>query len=149
MKVQTILIRTPGAGLHLLTRLMLARRQRVVLGAQSRPVRRDRVDGFSIADILGEDDGETSIQVEVDVTVEEPRARVVRLEADRDVVVSAGPGRDSVAPDGVVVVVDSTVRAANDGEGMTMQVNRVLDINCFGSERLESTTRKRTHRTAS
>ena len=97
---------------------MLARRERVVLGAQSRPVRGDRIDSFSVADVLGEDDGETSIQVEVDMTVEEPRARVVRLEADRDVVVSAGPGRDSVAPDGVVVVVFGRAGAADYGKGV-------------------------------
>ena len=52
------------------------------------------------------------------MAVEEPRARVVGREADRDVVVSAGPGRDSVAPDGVVVVVLGRAGAADYGKGV-------------------------------
>ena len=61
--------------------------------------------------------------MEVDVTVEEPRARVVRPEADRNVVarvsgVGRETSRDDVAPDGVVVIVLGGLSAANDGESM-------------------------------
>ena len=53
------------------------------------------------------------------MAVEEPRAGVVSLEADRDVVTRCrGAGRHDVAPDGVVVVVDSGASAADNGEGV-------------------------------
>lgn len=40
---------------------------------------RNWVGRFDVCGVLSEDDGEASGQVEVDVTVEEPRAWVVRL----------------------------------------------------------------------
>ena len=68
--------------------------------------------------LLSEDNGEAGLEVEVDVAVEEPRARVVRLEADRDIVGRATPSRDGIAPDGVVEVVFRRVGAADDCEGV-------------------------------
>ena len=61
--------------------------------------------------------------MEVDVAVEEPRARVVRVEPDGDVVAWVGgvlreAGRDDIAPDGVIVVVFRRVSTADDSEGV-------------------------------
>ena len=70
-------------------------------------------------DILRHDDSEAGVEVEVDVAVEEPRARVVSLEADRDIVVRGGGSRgDDVAPDRVVVVVIGGTCAAYNSEGV-------------------------------
>ena len=53
------------------------------------------------------------------MAVEEPRARVVCLEADRDIVTGLGcAGADDVTPDRVVVVVDCAACAADDSEDM-------------------------------
>ena len=69
--------------------------------------------------VLGEDDGQPSNEMEVDVTVEEPRPGVVRLEPDRDVVPGSGcAGADDVPPNRVVVVVLGAARRADDGEDM-------------------------------
>lgn len=57
--------------------------------------------------------------MEVNVAVKEPWARVVRLEADGNVVAGLGrAGANDVAPDGVVVVVDCAACAADDSEDM-------------------------------
>ncbi len=57
--------------------------------------------------------------MEVDVAVEEPRARVVSPETDRDVVIVSGRARaDDVAPDGIVVVVRAVAGAAYDSKGV-------------------------------
>ena len=76
--------------------------------------RGDRVD---VRDVLGHDDGKASLKMEVDVAVEEPRARVVSPEPDGDVVAST-PGVDDVALGRVDVVVVRHARAANDVEGV-------------------------------
>ena len=73
--------------------------------------------GGDIGRILSEDNSETSLQVEVDVAVEEPRAGVVRREADGDVVTS-GTGADDVALGRVDVVVVGLASAADDVEGV-------------------------------
>jgi hypothetical protein len=64
-------------------------------------------------------------QVPIDVAVEEPRARVVSHEPDRDIIGFDAYVHD-VAYDGVVEVVRRTSCAANDVEGMPMQVDRML-----------------------
>ena len=108
----------PKARQHAASRSPVARRERVVRRAKSRPVRGNRVGSRSTGNVLRHDSSEPGVEVEVDVAVEEPRARVVRLEADRDIVGRAAPGRDGVAPDGVVVVVFRRVGAADDCEGV-------------------------------
>ncbi len=69
--------------------------------------------------VLRENNREASFEVEVDVAVEEPWARVVRPEADGNVVVRVGrAGAHDVAPDRVVVIVLGTVGAADDRKGV-------------------------------
>ena len=101
------------------TRLLVVVGERVIDGAELLPRRRDRIRDRGTTDGLSEDDGETSLEVEVDVAVEEPRARVVGLEADRNVVARGGGSRgDDVAPDRVVVVVVGGTCAAYNSEGV-------------------------------
>ena len=64
-------------------------------------------------------------QVPVDVAVEEPRAGVVGEEPDGDIVAHVAVAHD-VADDGVYKVVRRIAGAADDVEGMSMQVNGVL-----------------------
>ena len=99
--------------------LLIINRERVVRRAEVGPRLGHGVRCARVGRVLGQDDGEAGLEVEVDVAVEEPRARVVRLEADRHVVARRGrAGRDDVSPDGVVVVVDGRAGAADDGEGV-------------------------------
>ena len=101
------------------SRLLVVRRERVVRRAEVGPRLGHGVRGARVGRVLGHDDGEAGLEVEVDVAVEEPRARVVGLEADRDVVARGGRARrHDVAPDRVVVVVYSRACAADDGEGV-------------------------------
>ena len=101
-------------------------RERVIDGAELLPRRRDRIRDRGATDGLGEDDGEASLEVEVDVAVEEPRAGVVGEEADRDVVTDGAVARrDGVAPDGVVVVVLGRTGAAYDCECVLLRAVRV------------------------
>ena len=65
--------------------------------------------------ILGEDDGQPSDEMEVDVTVEEPRTRVVGGEADGDVVAVAADVHD-VTLGRVLVVVGGLTGRADDVE---------------------------------
>jgi hypothetical protein len=62
----------------------------------------------------------------VNVAVEEPRARIVSEESDRDVIAGA-PDAHDIAFDGVVVVISRAAGAADDVEGVSVQVNRVLE----------------------
>ena len=62
---------TPGGSLVL-------RGKRIVRRAQLRPRMRHRVRNLRVRDILREHDRKARVEVEVDVAVEEPRARVVR-----------------------------------------------------------------------
>ena len=64
-------------------------------------------------------------QVPVDVAVEEPRTGIVGEEPDRDIVARDAVAHD-VADDGVYKVVRRIAGAADDVEGMSMQVNGVL-----------------------
>ena len=65
------------------------------------------------------------------VAAEEPRARVVCEEPDRDIIAQATHAYD-VADDGIVVVVRRVFRAPDDIEVMPMQVDRVLIKNAGG-----------------
>ena len=64
----------------------------------------------------------------VNVTVEEPRARVVRLEPDRDIITLISDAHN-VTDDGVIIVVGVIARAANNVERVTVQVHGVLQTN--------------------
>ena len=70
--------------------------------------------------LLSKNDGEASLEVEVDVAVEEPRARVVGGEADGDVVAVAADAHDVTLGRVHVVVRGLAGRADN--------VERVLSI---------------------
>jgi hypothetical protein len=56
------------------------------------------------------------------MTVEEPRAGIVRDEANGDVVVRARPEAHDVAADWVLEIVSSHARSPNDGERVSVQV---------------------------
>ena len=62
----------------------------------------------------------------IDVTVEEPWSRIVSDKSDRDVVARLPVAHD-VADDGIVKVISRVTSAADDVEGVTMHVNRVLE----------------------
>ena len=103
--------------IHITKKSELALGERVIDRAQVRPVLRDWVRDSHIRDVLGHDDRKAGVEVGLDVAVEEPRAGVVRLEPDRDVVSGSGrAGADDVPPDWVVVVVLCATRGANDSE---------------------------------
>ena len=61
----------------------------------------------------------------IDVAVQEPRARIVREESDRDIIPRISHAHD-VADDRVVVVVSRISSAADHVEVVPMQVDRVL-----------------------
>lgn len=61
----------------------------------------------------------------VDVTVHDPRASVIRLEPDGNVV-GSGANANYIALNRVHVVVDIAAGASNDTEDVTVQVNGVL-----------------------
>jgi hypothetical protein len=62
----------------------------------------------------------------INVAVEEPRARIVSFESDRDVIARV-PDAHDIAFDGVVEVISGVAGAADDVEGVSVQVNRVLE----------------------
>ena len=62
----------------------------------------------------------------INVAVEEPRARIISEEPDRDVIVSVSDAHD-VADDWVVKIISLAPGAADDVEGVSVQVNRVLE----------------------
>ena len=65
------------------------------------------------------------VQVPINVTVEKPRARVVREEPDRDIITSVANAYD-IAEDRIIIVVRTVTSAAYNSEGMSMQVNGML-----------------------
>jgi hypothetical protein len=65
-------------------------------------------------------------QVPINVAVEEPRARIVSDESDRDVIVIV-PDAHDVANDGVVKVISRVASTTDDVEGVPVQMNRVLE----------------------
>ena len=97
------------------TPLVLAIGELVVDRAELVPRERDLVRDLRVRDVLGHDDREPGVEVEVDVAVEEPRAGVVRLEPDRDVVARATCA-DGGAPDRVLEVVPVLACALDDRE---------------------------------
>ncbi len=65
----------------------------------------------------------------INVAVEEPRARIVSKESDRDIIAHARvPHAYDIADDGVVEVISLAAGAADDVEGVSVQVNRVLSM---------------------
>ena len=66
-------------------------------------------------------------QVPVNVTVEEPRAGVVRLEPDRDIIASISDTHN-VTNDGVIIIVGLVARATDNMERVAVQVHGVLQI---------------------
>jgi hypothetical protein len=64
--------------------------------------------------------------VPINVTVEEPWARIISEESDCNVVARV-PDAHDVANDGVVKVISRVASAADDVEGMPVQVHRVLE----------------------
>jgi hypothetical protein len=60
------------------------------------------------------------------VAVKEPRARIVSGEPDRDFIARI-PDAHDVADDGVDEVISLATSAADDREGVPVQVNRVLE----------------------
>jgi len=64
----------------------------------------------------------------INVAVEEPRARVVSEESDRDVIVIVYvPDAHDIADDGAVKVISLVAGAADDVERVSVQVNGVLE----------------------
>ena len=62
----------------------------------------------------------------IDVAVEDPWSRIVSDESDCDVIAWV-PVTHDIADDGVVKVISRVTGAADDVEGVTVQVNRVLE----------------------
>jgi len=63
--------------------------------------------------------------VPIDVAVEEPGARVIRKEPDRDIVAGVAHIHD-VAENRVIIVVRRVTSTAYDGKRMSMQVDGML-----------------------
>ena len=61
----------------------------------------------------------------INVAVEEPRARVVREEPDRDII-TGGADAHNIAEDRVLEVVRGVTSTPYNSERMSMQVNRML-----------------------
>ena len=73
----------------------------------------------------GKQKNDGRIQVPVNVAVEEPRAGVVREEADRDIVTGVADAHD-VPNHGIVEVVRGIASATEHVEGVSVQVNGML-----------------------
>jgi hypothetical protein len=104
---------------------------------------RDGVSGLCVANVFSEDYSEAAarynvnmrlgrlsvmysrLEMEVNMTVKEPRAWVVGAEADRDIVRRLADA-DHVALRRVDVVVRRLAGTANDVEGVTVQMERML-----------------------
>jgi len=62
----------------------------------------------------------------IDVAVEEPRARIISKESDRDIIARV-PNAHDIAKNGIVIVISLVAGAADDVEGVSVQVNWVLE----------------------
>ncbi len=62
----------------------------------------------------------------IDVAVEEPRAGVISHESDRDIIARVPVAHD-IANHGIVIVISRVPGAADDVEGVSVQVNWVLE----------------------
>jgi hypothetical protein len=65
------------------------------------------------------------VQVPIDVAMEEPRARVICEEPDRDIITGVADAHD-VAEDRVIIVVRGITSTAYNSERMSVQVNGML-----------------------
>ncbi len=65
-------------------------------------------------------------QMPIDVAVEEPRARIISKESDRDIIARVPVAHD-IANHGIVIVISRVAGAADDVEGVSVQVNWVLE----------------------
>jgi len=74
---------------------------------------------------LRHDNSETLFQVPVNMAVDEPWARIVRHEPDREVIRRAGAHARNVADDGVIIVVSRGSSAADHMEVVSVQVDGV------------------------
>jgi len=72
--------------------------------------------------------GGSLFQVPVNMAVEEPRARVVRHEPDREFIGRVGAHVRNVADDGVIIVVGRGSSAADHMEVVSVQVDGVLQV---------------------
>ena len=78
-----------------------------------------------IAHVFGHDHGEPCSEVEVDMTVENPRARVVGREAEGNIVATRSDA-NYITARWVDVVVCSAARGTNNIENVAVQVERML-----------------------
>ncbi len=64
----------------------------------------------------------------INVAVEEPRARIISKESDRDIITRIRvPVAHDIANHGIVIVISRVAGAADDVEGVSVQVNWVLE----------------------
>jgi len=98
-----------------------------VMGAQVLPSRRGRIERWHIRDILSKDNREASIQVLVDVAMEEPRPRIVGEKPDCDVIPSVANTHD-ISDNRVDKVVGRATSAAYHVEIVPVQMDRVRRI---------------------
>jgi len=91
----------------------------IVFGTKMLPLVRDRVRCWHVRDILSKDNGEASIQMPIDVAMEEPWSRVVGEETDCDFISRVANTHD-ISDDSVVEVVGRVTSAADDVEVMPM-----------------------------
>ena len=57
-----------------------------------------------------------------------PRPSIICFESDNNIVISAAAGVDYVAADRILIIINSASSTPNDGEGMTMKMDRVLEV---------------------
>lgn len=76
--------------------------------------------------VFSENDSQTAFQVPVDMTMYEPRSRIVSDEAERNIV-SAFSDVDYIAADWILEVIFIASSDTNDIECMPVQVNWVLE----------------------
>jgi len=87
-----------------------------------------------VRNILSENDSETQIQVPVDMTVEEPWARVIGEEPNRYDIRMASASAHDIANDRVVKVVGRIPSATDHVERVPVQVNRVRSTDSQGRD---------------
>jgi len=71
--------------------------------------------------ILGENNSKAQIEMPVNVTMEDPWSRIIRLEANGDII-TCGSCADNVALDRIDIVIHRTPSTANYGECMTVKM---------------------------
>jgi len=91
----------------------------IVAGTKTAPLLGDRVRFRHVRDILSKDNGEASIQVPIDVAMEEPWSRVVGEETDCHFISRVANTHD-ISDDRVDEVVSRATSGADDMEVMPM-----------------------------